>query len=50
MKKMMKVMAGMAGIATAGVIGYSLMNKKIRKKATELKDTMIEEAKDTLKK
>lgn len=50
MKKTLKVMAGAMGIGAAGVIGYSLMNKKIRKKADDLKDTMIDEAKNMIKK
>lgn len=50
MKKLLKVMAGTSIIAGAGIVTYSLMNKKIRKKADELKNTMIEEAKDMVKK
>jgi len=50
MNKIVKTMVCMAGIGTAGVIGYTMMNKKVRKKAEELKDTMIEEAKDLAKK
>lgn len=50
MNKIVKTMIGVAGVAGAGILGYSMMNKKIRKKADELKDTMIEEAKDIAKK
>ncbi len=50
MNKIVKTMIGMAGVAGAGIIGYAMMNKKIRKKADELKNTMIDEAKDIIKK
>ena len=50
MNKIVKTMVGVAGVAGAGIIGYSMMNKKIRKKTGELKDAMVEEAKDIVKK
>ena len=44
MNKIVKTVVCVVGMGAAGIISYSMMNKKIRKKADELKDTMIEEA------
>ena len=50
MKKIVKTMLGITGLSAMGIIGYSIINKNVRKKAMDLKDTMLDEAQDMLKK
>lgn len=45
MGKISKTVLGVVGVASIGVLGYTLMNKKLRKKAIDLKDAMIDEVK-----
>jgi hypothetical protein len=49
MKKAMKVMLGVGAVAAAGAATYTMLNKKTRKKAEDLADTMVKEAKSMLK-
>ena len=49
MKKMLKVMGGIAIGSMACLIGYTMLNKKTRKKAEDLADTMLSEAKSMMK-
>ena len=37
MGKIAKTMIGVVGVASMGVLGYTLMNKRLKKKACELK-------------
>lgn len=39
----------MAGLAGAGIAGYVMMNKKTRKKAEELFNSMMDEADKSMK-
>ena len=49
MKNAMKIMGGVLLVTTAGIACYTMLNKKTRKKASELADAMIEEAKSMMK-
>lgn len=49
MKKILGISGAVMGATIAGVMTYTLINKKTRKKAMELVDTMIEEAKTNCK-
>ena len=49
MKKMLKVISGIAVGSMACLIGYTMLNKKTRKKAEDLADTMLSEAKSMMK-
>lgn len=49
MNKILKVMGGIAVGSMACLIGYTMLNKKTRKKAEDLADTMLEEAKSMMK-
>ena len=42
-------MGGVAAGAMAGFIGYSMLNKKTRKKMAELASTMLSETKSMMK-
>ena len=46
---MKKVLMFMAGAFSAGIASYILMNKKTRKKAEDLFNSMIDEADKTIK-
>ena len=46
---MKKSLMFMAGAATAGIASYIMMNKKTRKKAEELFNSMMDEADKTIK-
>ena len=48
-KKAMKIMGGIVVGSMIGLIGYTMLNKKTRKKAEDLADTMISEAKAMVK-
>lgn len=49
MKKMLKVMSGIAIGSMIGLVGYAMLNRKTRKKAEDLADTMLSEAKSMMK-
>lgn len=49
MKKALKIMGGIAVGSMACLIGYTMLNKKTRKKAEDLADTMLSEAKSMMK-
>jgi hypothetical protein len=49
MKTAMKIMGGVLIATSAGLVCYTMLNKKTRKKASELADAMIEEAKAMMK-
>ena len=49
MKKAMKIMGGIVVGSMIGLIGYTMLNKKTRKKAEDLADTVISEAKSIVK-
>jgi len=49
MKKMLKVIGGVAIGSMACLVGYAMLNKKTRKKAEDLADTMLSEAKSMMK-
>ena len=49
MKKVLKVMGGIALGSMIGLLGYTMLNKKTRKKAEDLADTMLSEAKSMMK-
>ena len=49
MKKAFKIMGGIAAGSAALVTCYMLMNKKTRKKAEDLANTMLDEAKTMMK-
>ena len=49
MKKTLKVMGGIAAGSMIGLLCYTMLNKKTRKKAEDLADTMLEEAKNMVK-
>lgn len=49
MKKALKIMGGIVVGSMACLIGYTMLNKKTRKKAEDLADTMLEEAKSMMK-
>lgn len=49
MKKMLKIMGGVLGVSAVGITAYTIMNKKLRNKALDLKDTMVDEAKKMMK-
>lgn len=49
MKKALKIMGGVAIGSMVGLIGYTMLNKKTRKKAEDLADTMLSEAKSMMK-
>lgn len=46
---MKNMMMKAAGIATVGMIGYVMINKRTRKKAEELLESMVDEADKTIK-
>lgn len=49
MKSMFKIMGGIAAGAALGVVGYTMLNRKTRKKASELGSAMIDEVKSMMK-
>jgi hypothetical protein len=49
MNKMLKVMGGIALGSMACIVGYTMLNKKTRRKAEDLADTMLNEAKSMMK-
>ena len=49
MNKMLKVMGGIALGSMACIVGYTMLNKKTRRKAEDLADTMLNEAKSIMK-
>lgn len=49
MKKALKVMGGIMLGSMACLVGYTMINKKTRKKAEDLADTMLDEAKSMMK-
>ena len=48
MNKMLKVAGIVAITMTAGVVGYTMMNKNIRRKMCDLADAMADETKSML--
>lgn len=49
MKNAIKIMAGSIIAVSAGIISYTLINKKTRKKAEDLTSTMYNEMKNMIK-
>lgn len=49
MKKMLKIMGGVAIGSMACLVGYTMLNRKTRKKAEDLANTMLSEAKSMMK-
>jgi hypothetical protein len=49
MKKALKVVGGVMIGSMACLIGYTMLNKKTRKQAEKLADTMLDEAKSMVK-
>lgn len=49
MKTAFKVMGGIVVGSMIGLVGYTMLNKKTRKKAEDLANTMISEAKSMMK-
>jgi len=50
MKKIMTVIGTTAGVMAAGIAAYTIFNKKMRRKAEDYIDTMVEETKSMIKK
>lgn len=50
MNKIAKVAGITAGMAIAGIVGYTMINKKTRMKVMDIANTMVDDTKSMLKK
>ena len=50
LKKLITVLGSTAGVMAAGVAVYTVLNKKMRRKAEDYIDTMVNETKQMMKK
>ena len=49
MNKIVKTMFIASGVMASGIIGYSVLNKKLRKKMMDYKNTLTSEMKNIVK-